>query len=150
MVVYECVSRDEAWTGSSGKFVEAKWARISKGSEACPEIRLILVARELGCLERLDEFSAGTPSLTVVKLLVSVADERDLTVMLFDVAWRCTNMRRLRKALRGTIEAPQIWSGTGKAAMINWGSRRARPTRWCIGTSILGCRCLCTTMVSCS
>lgn len=73
-----------------------KCARINKGSDENPEIRCSLVAQELGFCERLDEMFAGTPSLTIVKLLLSVAIETDLTLMLPDVkcAFLYGDMRR--------------------------------------------------------
>lgn len=68
-----------------GKTVKVKWARVNKGSEVHSEVRFRLVAQELGFRERLDELFAGTPSLTVVKLLLSVTADKDLSVMLLDV-----------------------------------------------------------------
>lgn len=48
-----------------------------------PEVRCRLVAQELGYGERLDAQTAGTPSLTVMKLS-SAASEKDYDVTLLD------------------------------------------------------------------
>lgn len=62
-----------------------KWARINKGSGDHPEVRCRLEAEALGYGERFDELFAGTLSLTGVKMLLSVAAGRELTLMLLDV-----------------------------------------------------------------
>lgn len=107
-----------SWAGSrrwaqEGKIVKVKRVHINKG-------------------ERLGELFAGTPSLTIVKLFWSVAAEKDLAIILLDVkcAFLQAAMRRnvyiklprqdptygdghlmgkLKKALRGTRDAPQFW-----------------------------------------
>lgn len=53
------------------KTVNVKWARVSKGRDGCPEVRCRVVAQELGYREWLDELVEGTPSFTIVKLLLS-------------------------------------------------------------------------------
>lgn len=84
MGFYEYVPRSVA-KNDSGKTVNAKWVRINKGSEEIAEVRCHLVAQELGFGERLDELFAGTPSLTIVKLLRSMAAEKRLSAMSLDV-----------------------------------------------------------------
>ena len=64
MGVYEYVSRAQAETDDSGKFVKVKWVRVKKGEA----VRCRLVAQELGYGERLDELFAGTPSLGSVRM----------------------------------------------------------------------------------
>lgn len=61
--------------------------RVNKGTDEAPAVRCRFVAQARGDDERLDEMCAGTPSLTVVKLLLSVAAERGWTSMLLDVKW---------------------------------------------------------------
>lgn len=68
-----------------GKLVQFTWVRANKGTDTLPEVRCRLMAQELGYGHRLDELVAGTPTLTIVKLLLSVLAERDLVVTLLDV-----------------------------------------------------------------
>lgn len=74
----------EAERDPEGKKVSVKWARRSKGSVDKPEVQCGLVVQELGQGERLDELFAGTPSLTMVKLLWCVVVDRSLDVILLD------------------------------------------------------------------
>lgn len=54
---------------------------------ADPEIRFRFIAQDSGCGERLDELSAGTPSLVVVKLSLHQAacTAGSMGVMVLDV-----------------------------------------------------------------
>lgn len=88
---------------------------------------------------------AGTPSLTIVKVLLSVAAERGMTIMLLGVkcAFLYSAMRRivyielplqdprsgdsrmmgkLKKAMHGTRNAPRIWSDMVREQMRGIGS----------------------------
>lgn len=60
-----------------------KCVRVSRGSDDHPEVRCRLVAQELGCGERLDEIIPGTPSSTVVNLLLSAAAQYVFALMMF-------------------------------------------------------------------
>lgn len=75
---------------------QVKCFRITKGSGENPEMRCRLVAQEFGFRREVDELFAGTPSLTIVKLLLSVVVEKDLALMLLDVklAFLYGDMRR--------------------------------------------------------
>lgn len=143
MGVCEHVSRDEARAVPAGKSVKAKCVRNTMGSGECPEIRCRLVAQELGNGERLDDRCAGTPSLPIVKVVLSVAVERDLMLVVgresrlrvcLDGAPKCTlsyllrilgsdgrATGKLKKAMRGTLDAPQIWARAVKVEMIGLG-----------------------------
>lgn len=59
-----------------------KWAGVNKRSDEHPESPRRLVAQALRYRERRGEHLVGTPSLTIVKLLLSVAAEEDLPIML--------------------------------------------------------------------
>lgn len=48
-------------------------------------MRCRVVAQDLGFGDRLEELLAGTPSLIVVKLSLSAAAEKGLSMMLLDV-----------------------------------------------------------------
>lgn len=85
MGVHECISQDEVEQAPVGKSAKVKWVRINKGTEEFPEFRCRLVAQELGYGERLGELCAAARSLAIVKLLLSAAAERDMSVMLLDV-----------------------------------------------------------------
>lgn len=76
--------------------MKVMWVRVSKGSDEHPQGRRRIVAQELGCGGWLDGLFAGTPSLTVVKLLLwlSVASEEDYAVMLLNIKCAFLEMRR--------------------------------------------------------
>ena len=130
MAVYEYCSRKTALDDADGKFVKVKWVRTRKGAG----VRCRLVAQELAYGQRLDELFAGTPSLGAVRLALTHAMSREShRVMVMDVkcAFLYGEMRRnvyielphtdprfgdgtvvgkLRKAMYGTRDAPQIWA----------------------------------------
>lgn len=85
MGLYEYFPREEAGQDSEGKRANAKCVRNNERTEEKPEIRFRLVLQELGYGERLGELFVGAPSLVVVKLLLSVAADRDLATMLLHV-----------------------------------------------------------------
>ena len=137
MGVYEYVSREEAENDHTGKFVKVKWVRVRKGEV----VRCGPVAQELGYGERLDELFAGTPSLGSVRMALSHAMKRsNHKIMVMDVkcAFLYGEIRRnvyielphtdprygdgsvvgkLKKAMYGTRDAPQIWSQVVQEAM---------------------------------
>ena len=85
MNVYKHVTREEA-RRSGGKFVNVKWVRINKGTKQDPQVRCRLVAQELAYGRKMDELFAGTPSLTVVKLLLALYTmDPDKQLMILDV-----------------------------------------------------------------
>lgn len=58
---------------------------MNQGSDEHAKVLCRLVAQDLGYGQRLDELFAGTPSLSIVKLLLSYVAEYDQAVMLLDV-----------------------------------------------------------------
>ena len=73
MGVYDFETRAVAMNVELGKFVKVKWVRTNKGTAMDPEVRVRLVAQELGYGQRMDELFAGTPSLMAVKLILHYA-----------------------------------------------------------------------------
>ena len=146
MGVYEYVSRAEAENDDTGKFVKVKWVRVKKGEG----VRCRLVAQELGYGERLDELFAGTPSLGSVRMALTHAMKKpNHKVMVMDVkcAFLYGDIRRnvyielphtdprygdgtvvgkLRKAMYGTRDAPQIWSQVVQEAMESLGYKQSK------------------------
>ena len=92
MKVYKHVTREEA-RRSGGKFVNVKWVRMNKGTKQYPQIRCRLVTQELAYGRKMDELFVGTPSLTVVKLLLALytmdPDKQPWTssVLFFTAIW---------------------------------------------------------------
>ena len=147
MGVYKYCDRGEAMDDKEGKFVKVKWVRTNKGTAIDPVVRCRLVAQELGFGEKMDELFAGTPSLTAVKMILSLmvsGVSMKRTVMILDVkcAFLYGRMRRtvyielphqdpkskngnlvgrLLKAMYGTRDAPLIWQGEVKATMTKIG-----------------------------
>ena len=145
MGVYEYASREEAENDSMGKFVKVKWVRTKKGEG----VRCRLVAQELGYGERLDELFAGTPSLGSVRMALTHAMKKPHhKVMVMDVkcAFLYGDIRRnvyielphtdprygdgtvvgkLKKAMYGTRDAPQIWSQVVQEAMESMGYKQS-------------------------
>ena len=145
MGVYEYASREEAENDSMGKFVKVKWVRTKKGEG----VRCRLVAQELGYGERLDELFAGTPSLGSVRMALSHAMKKSHhKIMVMDVkcAFLYGEIRRnvyielphtdprygdgtvvgkLKKAMYGTRDAPQIWSQVVQDAMEGLGYKQS-------------------------
>jgi hypothetical protein len=135
MNVYEYVSRDQAINDEGGKFVKVKWVRVNKGTPRDPVVKCRLVAQELGYGQRMDELFSGTPSLLALRLALmhAVMGRGRRCLMILDV--KCAFLYgeckrtiyielptqdprygtgvvgRLRKAMYGTRDAPQIWAG---------------------------------------
>merc|ERR1711946_14364 len=145
MGVYDYVDRKTALEDEDGKFVKVKWVRTKKGGG----VRCRLVAQELGYGERLDELFAGTPSLGSVRAALTHAMKRpNHKIMVMDVkcAFLYGNIRRnvyielphtdprygdgtvvgkLRKAMYGSRDAPQIWAQVVQAAMEDMGYKQS-------------------------
>ena len=145
MGVYEYASRAEAENDTMGKFVKVKWVRTKKGEG----VRCRLVAQELGYGERLDELFAGTPSLGSVRTALTHAMRKPHhKIMVMDVkcAFLYGEIRRnvyielphtdprygdgtvvgkLKKAMYGTRDAPQIWAQVVQAAMEDMGYKQS-------------------------
>ena len=108
-------------------------------------VKCRLVAQELGYGQRLDELFAGTPSLGAVRMaLVHAMRHPSYKIMVMDVKCaflygeaRCniyielphtdprhgdgTLLGKLRKAMYGTRDAPQIWADHVRATLENLG-----------------------------
>ena len=145
MGVYEYIGRGEAEKDEMGKFVKVKWVRTKKGAG----VRCRLVAQELGYGERLDELFAGTPSLGSVRMALTHAMRKPThKVMVMDVkcAFLYGEIRRnvyielphtdprygdasvvgkLRKAMYGTRDAPQIWGEVVRTTMEALGYKQS-------------------------
>jgi hypothetical protein len=128
-------------------FVKTKWVRTNKGTIAEPSIKCRLVAQELGYGRRLDELFSGTPSLQAMRLTVLHASKggphrRGLMVLDVKNAFLYGNCQRriyielphrdpraheggvvgrLRRALYGTRDAPQIWAHEVEQTMKSMG-----------------------------
>ena len=129
--VYECVPRNEV---GNGKLIKTRWVRVKKGEE----VRCRLVAQEFATGDPRDDLFASTPPLFSARWIVSMAAtrrRRPWTLMCLDVS--CAFLYalvvrdlfieipqadprshdhnlvgRLRKALYGTRDAPQLWQRT--------------------------------------
>lgn len=88
--------------------MKAKRVRINQGTHDHLEVRYRLLAQELGYGDVLDELFAATPTLTIVKLLMSSPAARDLTNSLLDLA--CAFLSRsMRRTMY--IEFPECCGG---------------------------------------
>ena len=148
MNVYQYVSRDQAIEDREGKFIKVKWVRINKGTSQNPRVRCRLVGQELGFGVKDDELYAGTPSLVMLKLLLSWYASnwtRDSVLKVIDVksAFLYGKARRriyielptrdpqsggdvvgmLDKSMYGTRDAPIIWQATVDKMLITLGFR---------------------------
>ena len=146
MGVYERVPRAEALNDPDGKFVKVKWVRTNKGSAEDQVVKCRLVAQELGYGQRMDELFSGTPSLMAVKVALAHAARGGphYGIMIMDVkaAFLYGECRRkiyielptqdpcygdgglvgkLRKAMYGTRDAPQIWQREVQKSMESIG-----------------------------
>lgn len=81
----EHVSRDVARSDESVMAVKVMLVRIHQGRKDKSEARCRLVAHKLGYQEVLDELFAGNPSLAIVKMLLSVEMERNLSLTVLDI-----------------------------------------------------------------
>ena len=147
MGVYDYVGRQTAHQDGEGIFVKVRWVRVNKGTKTNPHMKCRLVAQELGYGARMDEPYANTPSLRCIKLAMYAAQKgKDRKLMTLDVqsAFLCGAARRkiyielpsadpqhgsdevglLRKALRGTRDAPQIWQSEVPRSQETLGFRR--------------------------
>ena len=135
--VYEVVSRSEAEKPGAIK-LSTKWVITNKGTKSAPVAKARLVAREF-VSDRIDRDTlfAGTPGLASMKLLLSRAASTgrgpQLRVMILDVKTAFlyglakrdlyielpahdphsadpTKVGKLRRALYGTRDAPQLWA----------------------------------------
>ncbi len=66
------VPRHEAYDKTGKKPIAVRWVDVNKGDDINPEIRCILVAKEINDHERLDLFAA-TPPLECLKMLLPLA-----------------------------------------------------------------------------
>ena len=147
MGVYEYVTRSEALNDPEGIFVNVKWVRTNKGTYEDPNIKCRLVAQELGYGQRVDELFSGTPSLQAMRLVILHAAKggrRHRGIMVLDVKCaflygQCVRriyielphrdpragdrgaVGRLRRALYGTRDAPQIWAREVEQTMTDLG-----------------------------
>ena len=129
--VYDCVPRDDI---GNGKVIKTRWVRVKKGED----VRCRLVAQEFAAGDPRDDLFASTPPLFSARWIVSSAAtrrRRPWTLMSLDVSCaflyalvvrdlfieipqadprsRDGNLvGRLRKALYGTRDAPQLWQRT--------------------------------------
>lgn len=146
MKVYDYVLRGEAQKNSNGKFVGVRWVKVNKGTVADPNVRCRLVAQEYAKGEIRDDLFAATPPLFALKLLLSdVASLKETggkkCIMTLDVkaAFLYGDTKRdvyielpkedpwaddfiwvgkLRKAMYGTRDAPQVWYEEVRALML--------------------------------
>ena len=155
--VYDYVLREVAAKDTNGKFVGTRWVDHNKGSDEAPEIRSRLVGQEFANGEARDDLFAATPPLTASRLILSCLASRGRSgpdhhrVMLLDVKKaflygrlartvyielpeedkRAKTRRfvgKLRKAMYGLRDAPQVWQGEVKRTMEELGFRAAAST----------------------
>jgi hypothetical protein len=141
MDVYEVVPRSFA---KKSKIIRTRWVRVNKGSRPAPIVKCRLVAMEFATTVR-DDLFAGTPPLFALRLLTSLtASKSDHKIMILDVkcAFLYGDIRRevfielppedprsrtgdligrLKKAMYGTRDAPQIWGELVTEIMIELG-----------------------------
>ena len=128
---YEYVLRETARANKEGKFVETRWVEVENGDE----VRCRLVAQEFAAGDPRTDLFAGTPPLFAARLLVALAAVlrvRQWSLMALDVTCAflyapCVRelfielpaddpksktgkyVGKLKKALYGTRDAPQLW-----------------------------------------
>ena len=148
--VYEYELREVAERDMNGKFVGTRWVDTNKGTEESPEVRCRLVGQEFAKGEVRDDLFAATPPLTATRLMLSALASRGRKgpgshrVMLLDVkkaflygllkrtvyielpeedekAKTGKYVGKLRKAMYGLRDAPQIWQGEVKRTMEELG-----------------------------
>jgi len=148
--VYEYVLRTVAEQDKEGKFIGTRWVDHNKGSKESPQVRSRLVGQEFAKGEARDDLFAATPPLTATRLLLSHLASRgrggpgDQRILLLDVkkAFLYGYIKRsvyielpsedpkakggkyvgkLRKAMYGTRDAPQVWQAEVKETMIELG-----------------------------
>ena len=144
--VYKKVSRDDV-ENSDGKIIDTRWIVTNKGDEHNPNVRAMLVGRELKSREgqRLDLFAA-TPPLESLRLILGIAasegGDAEIRVMHVDVSTAYFNtpvkreicieipcedwseqdgdvVGKLEKSLYGTRDAAQNWSEAAAAILEN-------------------------------
>lgn len=85
MRVYVYTRRERALQHRDGVLVKTKRVRVSTGSLFEPVVRCRLVAQEFGYGERLDELSAGAPSMNTVRLTLLHSEWYMQDVMVIDL-----------------------------------------------------------------
>ena len=146
--VYERVPRTVAMQDPESKFVGTRWVAVQKGEE----VRCRCDAQEFDARYPRTDLFAGTPPLFANRLLVSMAATCRLNqwgLMALDVSCaflftECERrlyielpsadpesktseyVRRLRKALYGTREAPQLWNNELRRALGTTGFQSSR------------------------
>ena len=150
MGVYDYCSRQDALQYHEGKFIKVKWVRINKGTTSEPKVRCRLVCQELGYGTRDDELYAGTPALSIVKMMISRFAssghiKRTLAIIDVKCAFLYGDVRRkiyielpsqdehsggdtvgiLKKAMYGTRDAPQIWRATVDKYALKLGFKKS-------------------------
>jgi len=155
--VYEYVRREVARRDAGGKFVGTRWVDHNKGTDMVPEVRSRLVGQEFARGEVRDDLFAATPPLTATRLILSAVASRgrkgpgDHRVMLLDVkkAFLYGKLSRsvyielpeedpmsksgefvgrLKKAMYGLRDAPQVWQAEVKKTMTDLGYTSAVAT----------------------
>lgn len=83
---------------------------MSKASEEHPEVHCRLVAHEVGFGERLDELIVGTPSLTIVNILLMLL--RIMRALLYWNIWKNVYIHLLQQDLRfGRLDGGEVEDG---------------------------------------
>lgn len=154
--VYDHVPRSEA---KEGKLIRTRWVRVNKGSE----VRCRFVAQEFASGDPRDDLFASTPPLFSARLVVSLAAtkrsklwnlmcldiscaflyaeaERKLYIEIPEGDPRAGDpsvVGRLREALYGTRDAPQLWQKTLAKVLNKVGFRSSKLQP---GFFVHGCR----------
>jgi len=169
--VYEYVLRKTAERDPEGKFVGTRWVDVNKGTEQTPEVRSRLVGQEFAKGEVRDDLFAATPPLVASRLLLSNLASRGRggpgvhRAMLLDVkkAFLYGMLKRtvyielpeedkmsetgqyvgkLKKAMYGLRDAPLVWQGEVRNAMIELGFQPVVSTPCLYYNSLTGVRVL--------
>ena len=134
MGVYEYVRRAEAEKDETGTFVKVKWVRTKKGDG----VLCRSVAQELEFCERLDELFAGTPWLGKGTHKVMVMDVK--CAFLYGEIQRSVSFElphpdpqygdgtlvgKLKKAMYGRRDAPQIWAEVVRSTLDRLGYKQS-------------------------
>jgi len=148
--VYEYVRREEARNDKEGIMIGVRWVDVDKGTPGEPQVRSRLVGQEYAAGKVRDDLFAATPPLMASRMLVSGVASRGRTgaggyrVMLLDVkkAFLYGAIQRkvyielpkedpmsesgvwvgkLKKAMYGTRDAPQVWQGEVRRTLEEMG-----------------------------
>ena len=130
--VYEPVLRTNAMKSKDAKFIRTKWVDTQKGDD----VRCRFVGQEIAAGDPRTDLFASTPPLFLARTVVSIAAwerTRPWSLMALDVSCAFLYAKvhqeivgRLKKALYGTRDAPQLWQKELASTLKDLGFKDSR------------------------